>query len=1009
MAQSRTVNGKVTSLETGEALPGVNILVQGSTTGTVTDLDGNYRISVPSDDAILVFSFIGYQAEEAAVNGRSTVNVALSPSLEQLSEVVVTSFGIERDKKALGYSVQEVSGEEITRAKQPNVVNALQGRVAGVQIQSAGGQPGAGSNIIIRGITSLSPNADNQPLFVVDGIPISNQTQAGSTLPSAGSNSPGSSEQYSFSNRAVDLNPDDIESMSILKGPAATALYGLRAANGAVIITTKKGKAGATTVNVTSSVGFDYLNKAPEIQSQYREGRYGRLRFYANGDPLRFQSFGPPVVDGTPVINNFETFFQTGSRVDNSVSVSGGSETSTFFVSASRLDQKGIVPFSDWDRTTLKLSGTTKVGERLNVNGTVNYINSGGARASSGDKSIFSSLTYYSPTFDVNDYINPDGSQRDFSDGIIDNPVYIARFSSLNDDVNRIIGNVGFNYKFTDWLNLDYKIGSDVYSDSRDRVGPPNTDVGSQVKGFIVEEKINYREINSNLIVSAQKDFTERFRGQVLLGNNVTDISYSSLNTRGEGFALSNFNDLSNATNLFSTKDESLRRIVGVFANVELEYDGTYFLTITGRNDWSSTLPEGNNSFFYPSVNLGYVFTETLGLGDNPVFNYGKLRLSYAEVGKDASAYQVGSYYEVTPGFPFSGVNGFRLDDQVGSPNLRPERTKSFEVGADLRFFNNRLAIDAAYFDQTSIDQIIPVPVSNATGYSTFVTNAGELRNKGIELLITATPVRNSNITWESSLNFTSINNEVISMPDDVDEIIFTDAYYIQNKLVEGGSAGDLYGFDFERTDDGRLIIDESGFPTVNTTEYVKVGNALPDFTSGLTNTITYKGLSLSFLLEWRQGGDVFDVGLRNSIRNGVLEETSLRYEQVMFNGVRNEGTAENPQYVENDIPVEINGESLYRSFGRYNSAAEVVLQDASWFRLRNASLSYALPTALLENSPFNKVNFTLTGNNLLLSTPFRGYDPEGSQFGSGSNSYGFTGLGVPQTRSYTFTVNLNF
>ncbi len=572
-----------------------------------------------------------------------------------------------------------------------------------------------------------------------------------------------------------------------------------------------------------------------------------------------------------------------------------------------------------------------------------------------------------------------------------------------------MIGNVGVSYQITDWLNLDYKVGTDFYSDSRNRVAPLGLDVSSQVNGFVIEEEVNYQEINSNLFITASKDFTERFKGSVLVGHNLTNIRSSLTNVRGEGLTLRGFNDLSNATNFFTTKNASLRRIIGVFTNIELEYDGTLFLSLTGRNDWSSTLPEDNRSFFYPSINLGYVFTETLGLGDSDLFSYGKLRLSYAEVGKDAPPYRTSQYFEAAPSSPFQGQSGFRVFSEVGNPELRPERTSSYEIGTDLRFLNNRLAVDLTYFVQNSTDQIIPVPVSNATGFSRFFTNAGEIQNRGIELLVNASPVRTANFQWDVSLNWSKIENEVLSMPEGIDEIIFTDVFYIQNKLVEGGSAGDLYGFVFDRTEDGRLLLDNSGFPSVSTNEYQKVGNALPDWQGGLTNTLTYKGLSLSVLLELRQGGDVYDLGFRNSMRNGILAETGRRYEQVVFRGVRNTGTEENPQYVENDIPVEINGESVYRSFGRYTPASEVILQDASWFRVRNASISYSLPRSTLENTLLNSVRFSLTGNNLLLNTPYKGYDPESSQFGSGSNSFGFAGLGVPQTRSFTAGVNITF
>ena len=1006
VGQQRTITGNVVSAEDNTPLPGVSVLIKGTTTGTVTDADGNYALSAPSTGTTLVFSFIGYVSLEVEIGTRTVINASMETDITELTEVVVTAFGVEQEKKARGYAVQDISGEEIVENRRPNLLNALQGKVAGVTIQSAGGAPGAGSSIIIRGITSLSPGADNQPLFVIDGIPVSNQTISGSHLPSAGTNEslePGgqraSGSQFSFSNRMADINPDDIESISILKGPAATALYGLRAANGAVIITTKKGAAGATRINFSTSFGWDQVNKTPEIQESYREGRFGRLRFRSNGNPLRFQSFGPRLSEFDPVINNMEEFFQTGYRFDNNLSISGGNDKTTFFTSVSRLDQEGIVPFSEWDRTSVKVSGSTRFSDRFSLSSSVNFINSGGVRSNGGDKSIMSALSYYSPTFDVNDYINPDGTQRDFSDGIIDNPRYLAEFSTLEDDVNRIIGNVGLDLRITDWLKVDYRVGADYYGDVRRRVAPPGLDVSAQVNGFIVEENVNYTEINSNLILTASKDLSEDLNLSLSVGHNLTDIQFERVNVRGEGFTLREFNDLSNASNFFTSKDESVRRIIGVFADFKLDYRNMLFLNVTGRNDISSTLPSDNRSFFYPSVSLSYVFTESFDINSD-ILSFGKLRASYAQVGKDAAPYQIGTYFEATPGFPFGSINGFRVDELIGSNDLKPERTSSYEFGTDLRFLNNRFRIDATYFIQNSKDQIVPVPISNATGFSRFITNAGEIQNKGIELLVSGDVLRRGDFVWNAALNFSKIEGEVKSMPEGIDEIIFQDEFYIQNKIVEGGKLGDLYGFAFQRDDEGRLIIEDDGFPRVNTEEYVLVGNALPDWQGGLNNTFSYKGFSLSFLLEVRQGGDVFDLGLRNGIRNGVLKETENRYKEVIFNGVTTDGQ-------ENIQAVRLDGESVYRNFTRYNTAAEVVLQDASWFRIRNASLSYDLPGKLLEQTPLRSARVSFTGNNLLLSTPYRGYDPEASQFGAGSNSFGFAGLVIPQTRSFTVSLNV--
>ena len=380
-------------------------------------------------------------------------------------------------------------------------------------------------------------------------------------------------------------------------------------------------------------------------------------------------------------------------------------------------------------------------------------------------------------------------------------------------------------------------------------------------------------------------------------------------------------------------------------------------------------------------------------------------------MGKDANPYQVGVTFTGASNFPFGDVNGFRQSTSAGSSELKPETTTSIEIGTDLRFLDNRLGVDLTYFQQSSDDQIIPVPVSNTTGLARFVTNAGEIENTGWELLINGTPVKTRKFTWEASLNWSTVESEVISIAEGVDEIEFFNAGFvgIVNKLVPGGSAGDLFGYNFVKNEDGRLVIDDNGFPFIRTDTLLHIGNALPDWIGGLTNTFSYQGLSLSFLLEWRNGGDIYDVGIRNSIRNGLLEQTDRRYEQVIFTGVQNTGTEENPVWVENTTPVQIDGESLYRNSIRYNRAADVVLEDASWFRIRTVSLSYTLPKKVLPKNLIQRATLSVIGNNLFINTPFRGYDPESSYLGSGSNSFGFTGLAVPNTRSYTVKLNVTF
>lgn len=998
-AQNVTVSGVVSS-EDASPLIGVTVLVKGSTTGTITDVDGSYTINVPSADATLLFTYTGFEPKEVAIDGQTTINVSMSEGVN-LDEVVVTALGISREKKALGYAIQEVDGDELAGTRETNMVNALQGKLAGVQINGGSGAPGAGASIVIRGLNSLNPGASNQPLFVVDGVPIGNQTIAGSQLPSAGSRAVSSSEQSSFSNRAADINPADIESISVLKGASATALYGLRAANGVVLITTKKGKAGRAQVSLNTSYGWEEVAKTPEYQTTYREGRHGRLRFRSNGNPLRFQTLGPKVYPGlTPQFDPIDDFFQTGSQTNHSLSISGGNERSTYFTSFSRLDHEGVIPFTEWDRTTVRLGGTMKVADPLSISGSVNYTKSGGARPHEGDKSIMSSLSYHTTSFDINDYINEDGSQRDFSDGIIDNPRYLAEFSQLHDDVNRLLGNINLTYKPTNWLTLDYKIGNDFYNDSRVRSVPRNTDVGSQVGGFIIEEQINYNELTSNFYIKADKQFGSDFSTSLTLGHNTTDIQSSRTNVRGEDFSLNNFYDLSNAANIFASKDEAQTRLIGLYGILSVGYKDFLYLDVTGRNDWSSTLPVENRSFFYPSVNLSWVVSDMTTLPS--AISFLKARASYAQVGKDAGAHQIGLFYGGAGNFPFDGVNGFGQSTTAGDANLKPETTTSTEFGLDLRVLDNRLGFDLTWYKANSKDQIIPVPVSNATGYSRFITNAGEIETTGIELLVNATPVKTKDFSWDLSLNWSKTEGEVVSIKEGIESIIFFDDR-ITSKLVEGGKVGDLYGSDFNRDANGNLIIGDDGFPSVNADEQVVAGNAFPDWIGGLTNTLNYKGLSLSVLLEYRSGGDVYDRGMRNSLRNGMLKMTERNYEEVVFQGVLADGTP-------NTQAVELNGESLYRSEDRFNGAYPILLQDASWFRIRRLSLAYELPKSILGGGKFIRgARVSVAANNLFLDTPFQGFDPETNFFGSSSSIYGYTGLKTPATRSYFVSLGLNF
>ncbi|MCU0340660.1 MAG: SusC/RagA family TonB-linked outer membrane protein [Spirosomaceae bacterium] len=1000
-AQDRQVSGKVTG-DDGTALPGVSVVVKGTNRGVTTAGDGTYKIAVPNT-ATLVYSFIGFGKKEEAVGNRSTIDVSLVADETLLQEVTVTAFGREAEKKSLGYSVQTIKADAIKAAAEPNILNALQGRVAGAIINSSGGQPGGGTNIILRGITSLGSGADNQPLFVVDGIIISNSTFAGNSLPSAGSNSPGNAEQFSNTNRAADINPDDIESVNILKGAGATALYGQRAANGVVIITTKRGKNGKTQINYGFQTGWDNVLKTPEIQTDYGQGFTGEWR-----DPAQFRTrtvfweWGPQKQSYDPLFDNFRTFFRTGTRTNHDLSFSGGNEKAQFYTSFNNFQQKGIVPNSDFRRTSAKVSGNLRATDKLSVASSVNFVNSAGTFQTQGDKSIFSSLSFYSPSFDVNNYLNPDGTENDFSAGVIDNPRFVAEMSGLKNNVNRVIGDVSLNYAFTPWLSAKYQATMDYLTENRNRFVPNTLDVGTQVNGFLVEENRNFRELNSFFFLNATHNFSSDLKGSLMVGNQVTDITGANLWVRGENFVLPGFTDLTNATNFFTakTRPNSYRQIAA-FGEAKLEYKDQLFLTVTGRNDWSSSLPVENRSFFYPSVNLGWVFTEALKLNPS-IVSYGKLRASWAQVGKAADPYQLGTYFGQTPGFPFGAVPGFRRSSGVGDITLQPERTTSIEFGLEMAFLKNRLTLDASYFTMDSDKQIFAVQVPVSSGFATYTTNAGLIRNRGIELLLTGKIIDTKDFKWETTVNWSRLRNTVKSMPPSLAEI----TYFETNnraalRIVEGGSMGDLYGRDYVRHSSGAVQIGANGFPAVDYSQYKKFGNALPDWQMGISNSVSYKGLSLGFLLDWRQGGTVVDMAELNAIRNGITRMTATRYEQVVFKGVKADGSP-------NDIPVIID-QNFYRTFAQFPDYQGAIMQDGSWFRVRNASLAYALPKSVLAKTPFSVLRVNLTGNNLFLNTPFRGYDPENLTFGAGDNRIGFVGRNSPSTRSFTVGLNVSF
>lgn len=1006
------ITGRVTASDTKEELPGVNVVLKGTNRVAVTDLDGKFSMSVPSAESVLVFSFIGFSTKEVRVGNQTNLEVVMESTTANLSEFVVTAFGIEQERKSLGYAVQQIDSRLITETNQPNALNALRGRIAGVNIVSSSGAPGAGTNIQIRGVNSLNPNANNQPLFIVDGIPISNETDI--TGGRGGSN-------FTNTNRAADINPDDIESISILKGPAASVLYGLRAANGAVVITTKSGKAGKTTFNYRTSYSFDEVAKRPPMQQRYLRGFNGLY------NPTDYRADGPPIPAGTPVYDQWDETFRTGNTFQNNFSFSGGNDKATFYGSLGRLDQTGVIPNSNFERTNIKIAGSLKATDRLTLDGSATIINSQGRnpRMGVGTAGVISYASRYAPDVSIADFLNPDGSQIRYSTQL-DNPLYFANNAFQDENVNRFMGNLGANYKVNDWININYKVGMDQYTDKRFILTSPTTLIGAGSNGSIEERVIGYQEINSNFLITGQRQLSNDISATFTVGNQFTTINTTSLTASGSNFVIPDFWSINNLSQYSARSFPTSRSIIGVFADAKFDYRQTLYLNITGRNDWSSTLPKANRSFFYPSVSMSYIFTETLKLSSSRILSYGKMRASFAEVGKDAAPYLIGNYYSTL--VPFRGAVGVVRNGTIGSETLRPERTRGLEFGLDLGLFNNRLKLDANYAIQTSIDQIVPIPVSRATGFTNFVINAGEIRNNIWELTADIEVIKKKDFQWNSIFNWSRLRGKVLSLPEGLDQIVFQpETPWVKQRVQVGGRPGDWYGWPLSRVEDpnspffGQLVI-VNGYPDVNNNwrgvplaSDSYIGNAFPDWEGGWNNSIKYKNLELSFLFTFRKGGYVFDINRR--LRYGQAggeapsgAETELRNRLVVFDGVRNTGTIENPVWEPNTQPVPIGVSTLYGQAFRYRLASEFNgFQEASWIRLQNVSLNYTLPARWISKTPFSKITASVTGNNLWLTTTFNGFDPEQSAYGPGSNVFGYVGTNVPATRSVFVGLNFNF
>lgn len=1070
-AQGLKITGKVTSAEDGLSIPGVSIVVRDNPSiGTTTNMDGEYSLTVPESTEYLLFSFIGMKTTEVAINGRSVIDVQIKSEILEMDEVVVTALGISREKKSLGYSVQKVDGDVVNQVRTDNFVNSLSGKVSGVQIKRTTNMGGS-TNITIRGSSSLTGN--NQALFVVDGVPISNLNTNSNSQSEAGVG-------YDYGNAASDINPEDIESISVLKGAAASALYGSRAANGVVMITTKKGskkdKGIGITINSGVTIGSIDKSTFPTYQEEYGGG-YGAYYddpsgFFwyedVNGDgtpdlitPLTedasyggafdenllvyqwdaFDSESPNYKTATPWVaaeNGPITFFETPIVYNNSVSIDNSFDKGNYRFSYTNYDESGILPNSELKRNNFLMNLSYDVTDRLTASGTANFIQTEAlGRNSTGynDNIMGSFRQWWQVNTDIQDqkdaYFNTrrnitwNYAATDNSSPIYwDNPYWTRYENYESDGRNRFIGNMALNYKLTDWLNVYGRVSVDSYSElqeERRNVGSVATTFGigegadgslerpDQTSGY-QRKDIAFSEYNYDLMFKYNKDISDKINLSGVVGTNIrrTNLDWALSATNG-GIGVPRLYSLQNSLAPVPYPKEAAEKIGvnGIYGSVSVGYDRFLFVDGTLRRDHSSTLPEENSVFYYPSITGSIIFSDLL---EFDWLSFGKFRVNYAEVGNSAGFDQITDTYNV-----YAGLNGgiTSVADTKKNPDLKPEKSKSIEGGLEMYFLNRRVGFDLALYKVNTIDQILPVKVTSATGYNFKVINAGEIENRGIEFSLNATPVSKENFTWDLSINYAKNINEVVSLTEGLDNLQLGDFQGgVTINAMVGEPYGVIYGTDYTYLN-GEKVVDETNGQYIKTsTSDNAIGNVNPDWTGGILNKLTYKNLSFSFLIDVQKGGDIFSLDMYYGLATGLYDETS--YINDLGNPVRNSladgGGFINPGVNEDGSPNETRIRAdRYGAFGyRRGLPDRAFVYDASYVKLREVTLTYALPEKWFDSIFISGASLSFVGSNLWIiykNLPYA--DPE-SGLGAG-NLQGYSTGSLPTTRNYGFNVKLQF
>lgn len=1018
-------NAKVTGTVEDALGPvaGASVVIKGTTNGTMTDMDGNFTLDGVKNGDIIQISFIGYATQEIPYAGQASLSVHLEEDTQKLDEVVVTALGMKRDKKALGYAMQELKGDELLSSREPNLANSLSGKVSGLQIVRSSNGVGGSSKIVLRGNSSLT--GSNQPLIVVDGTPMDNFT--------GGVDDVWGNSGADMGNGLSDINPEDIESMTVLKGASAAALYGSRAGNGVILITTKSGRKNeGLGITVNAGITAESIFLKPDMQNSFGQGSVG---VYDNQSRLSWgpKAEGQTVTDwlGRQVplqtYDNIDAFFHTGTSFNEGVSFQQNVNGTSVFASINRSDDAGITPESKLNKTNVTLRATTFLdkAEKWKVDAKVNYINMNAHnRPIQGvnPSNAFNTIYGLPRSLNVKEFkssVDEEGNMIwwDASKNPQENPYWVTKYRQNNDTRNRLLGNVSLKYAPTNWFDIELRGGTDYYTTTKNEkvYAGGNT----SPRGLYNEGSETFYENNYSFLATARKDnLLDRLGGFVTFGGNLMMQQRTKMNASAGELLVPDLFSLNNGINKPTVTSELIRRKMNsLYGSLQLNWDGYLFLDVTARNDWSSTMSKDNRSYFYPSVSLSGVISDMLPkIGGNMPewFTFAKVRASYAEVGNDLDPYQL--YNNYTVGKDENGNTTAAPGQILFDSSVRSELIKSWEAGLDVRFLQNRLGLDFAWYKTNATRQLLNLPLDPFAGYSSRKVNAGNIQNEGLEISLNGAIFQSPDVqgfNWNATAQFSLNRNKIIDLYPGVTLYDIKTLDAIQIMAAQGSYYGDIYGQTFLRVTDkdsphyGKVIVGDDGLPLISA-EKSKVGNQSPDWMLGLTNSFSYKGFNLSFLVDFRIGGDIYSATASNLFVRGNAAGTVVNGERQDF-VVPNTVVRKDGGYVENNVPVtHQNYWERIGSTGNYG-LPEVFTYDATNIRLRNITLGYTFNRAMLKKTPFLRLNLSATCNNVwMIHYNLPGIDPE-SVSATNTNATGFENGAAPTSRSFTFNVTVGF